>query len=159
MTQGITTLDQMREELKKVPGRLPGRMTLSGICKEARSSTVAEFANRSSSRKGVTLTSLFDFFAVTGHELVATRPDMEEVLLRSNEDVKGFLRHLAKLSGVSMTLMAERAGCSLGMVTWVTGSSGKNTISLEPFLRLLSHEGVVLRLRKILPMKSASRRL
>lgn len=158
MTQGITTLNKMRDELKKVPGRLPGRTTLSGICREASSSTVAEFANQPNVRKGVNMKSLFDFLAVAGHELVVSRDDMGEVALRSNEDLKSLLRKMAELSGVSLTAMSQRSGCSIGIVTWVTGTSKKGSVSLEPLLRLLNHESATLRLRKIVAMKSAGRR-
>jgi hypothetical protein len=158
VTQGIKTVDDMREELKKLPSRMRVRTTLTAICLEASSNTVAEFATRPHKRKGVNMSSLFEVFAVAGHELVVVRPDIAETAFRSGEELKEFLRLLSAKTGKSLTAMTLEAKISLGIVSWVSGSSRHNTIQLEPLLKLLNSQNVTLRLRKIQPTKAAAKR-
>lgn len=158
MTQPIKTVDDMREQLKKLPSRMRVRTTLTAICLEASSNTVAEFATRPLKRKNINLSSLFQVFAVAGHELVASRPDIVECAFHNDEELKEFFRQLAAQSGKSLTAMTAEAKLSLGIVSWTTGSSGTKTIQLEPLLKLLNSQDVTLRLRRIQPTRAAAKR-
>jgi hypothetical protein len=158
VTQAIKTVDHMREELRKLPSRLRVRTTLTAICLEASSNTVAEFATRPHVRKNINLSSLFQVFAVVGHELVFARADIEEHAVHSDEELKQFFRDFAKATGKSLSAMTTDAGISLGLVSWVTGSSGTKTIQLEPLLKVLNSEKVTLKLRKIQPTRAAAKR-
>ena len=152
----IKTIEHMREELTKMVRRM--RITLNALSLEVGSNTVQDFVTRPHKRKSITMTPLFSVFKVVGHELVASRPDMPEFRLRSNEDLKEFFRALAKASGKGLSTMSEEAKVSLTIVTWVTGSSRAQTVNLESVLKILNHQKVALKLRKILPTKAAGKR-
>ncbi len=158
MTQPIKSIDDMREQIKKLPSRMRARASLTGLCIEAGATTVAEFATRPHARKSINMSSLFQVFAVAGHELVASRPDIVESAFRNEEELKEFLRQLAQQSGKSLSAMTGEAKISLGIVSWVTGSAGMKTIQLEPLLKLLNSQGVTLKLRKIQPTRAAAKR-
>jgi hypothetical protein len=158
VTQPIKTVDHMREQIKKLPGRMPTRTTLNAICLEVSSNTVADFALRPHKRKNINMSSLFDVFVVTSHELVAARPDLAEFVIRSDDDLKAFLRKLCEVTGKTISAMSDQAGISLTLVTWLTGSSRRKTVQLEPLLKLLNSEKVTLKLRKIPMARSTAKR-
>lgn len=158
MTQAIKTVDDMRDQLKKLPSRMRVRTTLTAICLEAGTTTVGEFANRPHVRKNINLSSLFQVFAVAGHELVASRPDLPEFSIRSDDQLKEFFRELSALTGKALSAMTGEAKISLGIVSWTTGSSKTKTVQLEPVLKLLNSQGVTLKLRKIQPTRAAAKR-
>jgi hypothetical protein len=155
VTESIQSAEDMRVELKKVAKRL--RTTVTAISRLASSNTVPDFITRPEKRKSVNMSSLFSFLSAGVHELVLSRPDIQATWVRSDEDLRDFFRDLAEHTGRSLTAMCEQAGVSLSLPTWVHGSSGAKTMQLDVVLKILSSEGVTVKVRKITPTKRRGR--
>lgn len=156
MTGSIQTADHMRAELRKVAKRL--RTTITAISQLASSNTVPDFITRPEKRKSVNMSSLFSFLGAGVHELVLSRPDIQETSVRSDEDLKDFFRSLVEHTGRSLTAMCEQAGVSLSLPTWVHGSSGARTMQLDVVLKILASEGVTVKVRKVTLTKRQGQR-